>query len=216
MDFDRSPRPVAPRDEGDDRPRRDRLRGRGALPLHASTRTSPAGSARTAARERGGSRSWARLEDGPAAGRHRPAWSSRGEHAVPRVLRARRRRGVAGQLVHQFFRDEYEEHVRLGRCPLEAGPADAPNRRRSRPGRGSGRRCCRPASRCWEVLGVSDPAATAPLTIDGTPWRSRWARSSSGPPSGWASRSPGSAITRCWIPGRLPAVLREVEGQRSF
>ena len=46
------------------------------------------------------------------------------QHPVPRVLRARRRHGASvinSSLAH--FAEEYEEHVRLGRCPLTRGAA---------------------------------------------------------------------------------------------
>jgi NADH-quinone oxidoreductase subunit F len=36
----------------------------------------------------------------------------------------------------KFFREEYEEHVRLGRCPMQEGPAEPPLAGWDRPGEG--------------------------------------------------------------------------------
>ena len=40
----------------------------------------------------------------------------------------------------KFFREEYEEHVRLGRCPMQEGPAEPPLAGWDRPGEGAPRR----------------------------------------------------------------------------
>ena len=52
-------------------------------------------------------------DGGPAADGRRGR-----EHPVPGVLRARRRRGLADPVDAQHFIDEYEAHIRDGRCPV--------------------------------------------------------------------------------------------------
>ena len=132
-----------------------------------STRTSRAGSARPAARAPGGSNGSCRGSRGRRGKDLRPPQGRRRQHAVQGVLRPGRRCGLADRLLAQVLPGEYEEHVRLGRCPLGHARRGPSRRPAARPGAIFARRRSWPWGRCSDERGPR-PARPVTLTIDGT------------------------------------------------